>query len=94
MLGVKNLLLTILWTISTYFNYAEISKTISIDASSKIPKNMKPTVNDLYSITSEHYINAGKEGLEHFNFLMNVIIEDVNNATLEELNAYNRCTTI
>ena len=48
---------------------------------------MKPTVNDLFSITSEHYINAGKESLEHFNFLMNVIIEDVNNATLEELNA-------
>ena len=48
---------------------------------------MKPTVNDFFSITSEHYINAGKEGLEHFNFLVNVIIEDVNNATLEELNA-------
>ena len=48
---------------------------------------MKNTVNDLYSITPLHYIYAGESGLEHFNYLLNSIIEDVNNATIEELNA-------
>ena len=33
-----------------------------------------------------HYINAGNEGLLHFNFLLNTVIEDVNFATFEELN--------
>ena len=48
---------------------------------------MKSTVNDFYSITPAHYLNAGDIGLEHFNFLLNTIIEDVNIATIEELNA-------
>ena len=67
--------------------YKQDLPAISLDASTKILKNMKPTVNDFFSITSEHYLNAGKEGIEHFNFLMNIVIEDVNNATVEELNA-------
>ena len=48
---------------------------------------MKQSVNDLYSITPAHYINAGDSGIIHFNDLLNCIIEDVNNATIEELNA-------
>ena len=48
---------------------------------------MKNQVNDFYSITTLHYINAGEAGLEHFNFLLNCIISDVNNASIEELNS-------
>ena len=48
----------------------------------KIQKDVK----DHYSITSQHYINAGHEGLQHFNTLSNSIITDLNNAGLEELN--------
>ena len=48
---------------------------------------MKNSVNDISSITPAHFLNAGAAGLEHFNFLMNMIIENVNNATVDELNA-------
>ena len=47
---------------------------------------MKPHVKDFWSITPQHYINAGEAGLTHFNFLMNSIIEDVNNSSIDELN--------
>ena len=47
---------------------------------------MKKNVSDIYSITALHYLNAGQEGLCHFNFLLNAIISNVNNAKLEELN--------
>ena len=41
---------------------------------------------DFYSISALHYINAGEEGISHFQALLNAIVEDVNNATVEELN--------
>ena len=47
---------------------------------------MKKQVKDYFSITTLHYINAGHAGVEHFHFLMNCIIDDVNNASIEELN--------
>ena len=59
---------------------------ISIEESTSILMKMKPTVNDFYSVTTLHYINAGKAGLVHFNFLLNCIISEVNNAKVEELN--------
>ena len=43
-------------------------------------------MSDHYSITSQHYVNAGQEGLLHFNSLLNGVIADLNNASLEELN--------
>ena len=59
---------------------------ISMLKSSDLLKRMKKDVRDFYSITALHYSNAGSEGLEHFNLLLNGIINDVNNATIEELN--------
>ena len=44
---------------------------------------MKPYVSDFYSITPLHYINAGSEGLLHFNLLLKRVI---NLASVEELN--------
>ena len=49
-------------------------------------QRLKKTVSDLYTITVMHYINAGQEGLDHYMSLLNNIIEDVNNATIDELN--------
>ena len=60
---------------------------ISIENSSKILRKMKANVCDFYSVTPAHYLNAGQAGLEHFNFLLNYIIEDTNNAKVEELNS-------
>ena len=60
---------------------------ISLDSSTKILNRMKASVNDLYSITPEHFINAGKLGIEHFNCLLNYVIKDTKLATIEELNS-------
>ena len=60
---------------------------ITLTESSKLLHKMKAQVLDIYSITTLHYLNAGNEGIEHFNFLLNCIIDDVNNASVEELNS-------
>ena len=76
-------------------NYAYISKLcldkqtlpqISLVQSNLILKRIKPQVHDIYNISASHYINAGHEGLLHFNYLLNAVIQDVNSASLEELN--------
>ena len=59
---------------------------IDMVASTNLLKRMKKKVADICSITALHYLNAGSAGLEHFNFLINAIISDTNNATIEELN--------
>ena len=59
---------------------------IDLATSSDLLGRMKKNVTDIFSITAHHYLNAGPRGLIHFNFLLNAIISNVNNATLEELN--------
>ena len=59
---------------------------INLDKSTKLLHKIKRNVRDHYSITSQHYINAGQEGLLHFNLLLNGIIAEVKNAGCEELN--------
>lgn len=49
--------------------------------------SLKPEVNDLYSITPAHYINAGMEGAIHFSFLLNCVISNVNLSSIDELNS-------
>ena len=76
-----------------YKNILELCKNkndlpcISLSTSTKILQGMKKSVNDYFSITPAHYLNAGDAGLEHFNHLLNCIIDDINNATVDELNA-------
>ena len=76
-------------------NYEHISKLcqnkqtippISMDQSAAILKKVKQNVRDIFNITALHYLKAGSEGLVHYNFLLNAIIADVNNASLDELN--------
>ena len=64
----------------------KILPEISFQRSNKILFHMRPHVNDFFSITATHFINAGREGLLHFHFLLNILIKDVNLATVEELN--------
>ena len=61
--------------------------TVSLDKSTSILRRIKPTVKDLYSITANHYINAGSSGLVHFNMLLNAFILNVNNCSIGELNS-------
>ena len=44
---------------------------ISQVKSDKLILRICKDVGDIFNITANHYINAGEEGLEHFNFLMN-----------------------
>ena len=78
-----------------FFNYDHIMKLcqdklslppVSLEESSKLLSRMKKNVKDFYSVTALHYINAGHKGLLHFHSLINALIADVNNASLEEMN--------
>ena len=59
---------------------------LSLDQSTSILFRMKSCVRDFWSITPLHYRNAGHEGLVHFNFLMNLVIREINTSTVKELN--------
>ena len=61
------------------------------EKSKKILFSLRKNVNDLYSITALHYINAGEAGIDHFYQLLNVIINNVNLSNLEELNSIYAC---
>ena len=47
---------------------------------------MKPSVTYMFLITPLHFLNAGAEGVLHFNFLLKLLISDINTASIEELN--------
>ena len=64
---------------------------ISPKHATEILYKLRTSVNDFISITTAHFINAGMEGLEHFHFLLNTIIVDVNLSSLEELNTIWAC---
>ena len=60
---------------------------ISMEKSTQILLNLKPSVNDFYSITANHYKNCGLEGFRHFNFLLNTLVSEINLISLPELNS-------
>ena len=59
---------------------------ISRHTAENLLSRIKKNVADYNSITASHYINAGEEGIRHYEALLNFIIADVNNASAEELN--------
>ena len=59
---------------------------VSMKHSEEILMRVKKNVRDFNGITALHYLHAGESGLQHFNFLLNSIIQDVNLASLPELN--------
>ena len=81
----------------TYKNILKICESgtkvpeVSLLMADDILKSIRPSVNDFYSITASHYLNSGKAGLEHFANLLNVIISDLNNLSIEELNLVWAC---
>ena len=84
-------------TLLDYENVLKIARegskipAISPKDSTNLLYSLKSEVNDFYSITPSHFINAGFEGLEHFHFLLNTIINEINLASLEELNTIWAC---
>ena len=81
----------------TYKNILKICESgtkvpeVSLLMADDILKSIRPSVNDFYSITASHYINSGQAGLEHFANLLNVIIADLNNLSIDELNMVWAC---
>ena len=59
---------------------------ISLETAASLLKRMKKNVTDIHGITALHYSNAGHEGLQHFACLLNCIVADVKNGTIDELN--------
>ena len=64
---------------------------ISSRTSTEILISLKASVNDYYSITANHFINAGVAGFAHFHYLLSALIKNVNLASLEELNTIWAC---
>ena len=84
-------------TLSDYENILKICDSakdipeISYKNATEILLSLRAEVNDFYSMTANHFINAGKAGFEHFFFLLNALIKNVNLASLEELNTVWAC---
>jgi len=60
---------------------------VPIHSAIQLLLSLRPNVNDLNSITPAHYINAGTEGITHFHFLLNTVIDNINLSSLDELNS-------
>ena len=63
----------------------------SVKKSEEILKSIKPSVNDRFSITGYHYRYAGEAGLLHFHSLLTSVIDDLNSASIDELNEVWAC---
>ena len=84
-------------TLSDYEHILEICKlsrnvpAISYRRAVDILLSLRAEVNDFYSITASHFINAGKAGFEHFFFLLSALMKNIKLASLEELNTVWAC---
>ena len=84
-------------TLADYNNIIKICQTrdpippIQPSESADILFGIRASVNDFYSITASHFINAGIEGVRHFHFLMSALISNVNLSGLDELNSVWAC---
>ena len=58
----------------------------TIDTTTRILNRLKKDVRDIHNLTTLHFLNAGIEGLTHFNQVFNGMISNVNNASLDDLN--------
>ena len=59
---------------------------ITLEVSSDILRRIRPCVNDINSITAAHFLNAGDPGLFHFFLLLDALLDDLSNITIEEVN--------
>ena len=84
-------------TLSDYQHILKICRSgspipdITPRASTEILITLKAEVNDFYSITANHFVNAGRSGFAHFHFLLEALIKNVNLAGLDELNTIWAC---
>jgi hypothetical protein len=84
-------------TLADYENIIKICQSgdpippISLSESEDILLSVRANVNDLFSVTANHFINAGAEGLQHFHFLLSFVLSTVSLASIDELNSAWAC---
>ena len=54
-------------------------------------KKLKPTANNFYSVSPNHYNYAGSAGGRHFHLLLNALNSKVNNISIVEVNTAYAC---
>ena len=59
---------------------------ITLKEAQDLLKKIRPGVSDFFSITAAHYLNGGSPALNHFIFLFNSVLENIENATIDEIN--------
>ena len=59
---------------------------ITLEKSSEILRKIRPNVNDLNSITANHFLHAGETGFLHYFLLLKILLNDVTNITITEVN--------
>ena len=64
---------------------------ISEQKSLELLQKMKPSVNDFFGVTPNHYIYAGPSGWKHFYLLLSAFLQDVSNTTIFEINTVYAC---
>ena len=64
---------------------------VSLKKSSEILHRIRRNVNDFYSITASHFLNAGVAGEEHFHLIFNAVITNINLGGIPELNSIYAC---
>ena len=84
-------------TDSDFKNIVQICKSgaqippISAEVSEDILYSVRADVNDFYSITANHFINAGQSGIDHHHFILSSVIDNVNLSSIDELNTAWAC---
>ena len=80
-----------------YENIVRICRTgarvprISLQKTRKILNSIRPSVSDYASITALHYRYAGEAGMEHLQYLINGVIDEVDNLSIDDLNVTSAC---
>ena len=64
---------------------------LSLIEAEKLLHSLKPSVCDHWSISANHYINGGPIALKHFQLLMNLAFDDIENTTIDEVNTAHAC---
>ena len=59
--------------------------------SADILYSVRADVNDFYSITANHFINAGQPGIDHHHFILSAIVDNINLSSIDELNTAWAC---
>ena len=52
----------------------------------KLLRKIRPGVSDFFSVTAAHYLNGGATTIKHFQFLVNVIILEIELSSIDEMN--------